>query len=46
MGLGITPVVVPPIFDEIPLPTDKIPTHRCTDFDYLNLLAKEAGYVF
>ncbi len=46
MGLGITPMVVPPIFEEIPLPTDKIPTHRCTDFDYLTLLAKEAGYVF
>lgn len=46
LALGITPVVVPPIFEEIPLPTDKIPTHRCTDFDYLTLLAKEAGYVF
>lgn len=46
LALGITPVVVPPIFEEIPLPTDRIPTHRCTDFDYLTLLAKEAGYVF
>ena len=46
LALGITPVVVPPIFEDIPIPIERIPTHRSTDFDYITLLARQAGYVF
>jgi hypothetical protein len=44
--LGITPLVIPQIFDDIPLPTERIPTHRRTDHSYLTELAQKAGYVF
>lgn len=45
-AFGIVPLVIPQLFPETQLPTEKIPTHQGTDFDYLTMLAKEAGYVF
>ncbi len=44
--LGVIPVVIPPVFDEIDDPTECIPTHQGTDYAYLNKLAGEVGYVF
>ena len=46
LALGITPLVIPQIFDDIPIPTERIPTHKCTDHAYLTELAAKAGYVF
>jgi hypothetical protein len=46
LALGITPLVIPQIFDDIPIPTERIPTHKCTDHHYLTELAANAGYVF
>jgi hypothetical protein len=43
---GMVPLVVPSIFTDVPIPTDKIPTHEGTDLAYVQKLAKDAGYVF
>ncbi len=45
-ALGMVPMVIPQLFPETQLPTEKIPTHQGTDFDYVTQLAREAGYVF
>ncbi len=43
---GMIPLVIPAIFSDLPLPLDRIPTQQGTDLQYINKLAKEAGYVF
>jgi len=43
---GMIPLVIPAIFSDLPLPTDRIPAQQGTDLQYLNQLAKDAGYVF
>ena len=43
---GIVPVVVPPIGDAPPLPTDQIPTQTGSDREYVTGLARQCGYVF
>jgi hypothetical protein len=44
---GIVPVVVPPIPEDVPVPTEEIPTHMGgTDRAYIRRLASDAGYVF
>jgi hypothetical protein len=45
-ALGIVPIVIPPIFSEVPLPTDEVPTQTGTDLDYIKQLASNNGYVF
>ena len=44
--LGVIPKIIPPLFDEVSDPSEKIPTQKGTDFAYLNLLARDRGYVF
>ena len=44
--LGIVPVVIPTLFSETPLPTDRIPLQKGKDLEYVRQLAKEVGYVF
>jgi hypothetical protein len=44
--LGITPVVIPSILIDIPIPVDRIPIHQGTDLCYLRKLASAIGYVF
>jgi hypothetical protein len=44
--LGIVPIVIPPILPDVPIPTERIPTHRGTDLAYIKLLASQCGYVF
>lgn len=44
--LGIVPVVVPPIFMDVPLPPRRIPTQTGTDRAYVRQLASRHGYVF
>ncbi len=44
--LGITPVVIPSIMIDVPIPTDRIPRHQGTDLSYLRKLADDVGYVF
>ena len=43
---GIIPLVIPSLFTDIPIPTDRIPTQQGTDLEYIKQLAAEAGYVF
>ncbi len=44
--LGIAPIVIPSVIEDIPIPIERIPRHKGTDLDYLKLLAFQAGYVF
>lgn len=43
---GLIPVPIPPLFEEIPIPIDKIPAQKGTDLEYLQELAEKVGYVF
>jgi len=43
---GMIPVVIPMFFSDVPIPVDRIPTHEGTDLEYIEELARNAGYVF
>lgn len=43
---GIIPLIVPSVFQDIPIPTDRIPSHEGTDLAYINRLAEEVGHTF
>jgi hypothetical protein len=43
---GIVPLVVPSLFQDIPIPTDRIPSHEGTDLAYVNGLAADVGHTF
>ena len=43
---GIVPLVIPPIFNDVPIPVERIPTQNGTDRSYVNQLASQHGYVF
>lgn len=45
-AFGLVPMIVPSIFSDTPIPTDRIPTHQGTDLAYVRELARMAGYVF
>jgi hypothetical protein len=43
---GIVPMIVPSVNIDVPLPLDRIPSHQGTDLQYIELLARNVGYVF
>ncbi len=43
---GLIPMVIPSLFIDVPIPTDRIPRHQGTDLSYINQLADDVGYVF
>lgn len=43
---GMIPLVIPSVFMDVPIPTDRIPTHQGKDLEYVNALAENVGYVF
>jgi hypothetical protein len=43
---GIIPVVIPPIFLDVPIPIKEIPTQSGTDLAYIQQLAEQNGHVF
>jgi hypothetical protein len=43
---GIVPLAIPPFINDIPPPTESVPTHRGTDRAYLKKLANDHAYVF
>jgi hypothetical protein len=44
--LGIIPKVVPSVLVDVPIPTDRIPTHKGKDLGYVKELADDVGYTF
>ena len=46
VAFGVVPAVLPPILMEVLPPTERIPTQRGTDLDYIRELAGDSGYVF
>jgi hypothetical protein len=45
-ALGVIPMVIPSIADVPPLPIQRIPVQRGNDYDYIQRLASDVGYVF
>jgi hypothetical protein len=43
---GMIPLVIPSLFPDLPIPTDRIPSHKGTDLRYVQDLADSVGYVF
>jgi hypothetical protein len=43
---GIIPIIIPSIMIDVPIPIDRIPGQKGTDYTYIKHLAEEAGYVF
>ena len=43
---GIAPLVIPPLFPDVPIPTDQIPTQTGSDLAYIKKLAEQTGYTF
>lgn len=46
LAFGIVPIAIPPIINEVPIITHKIPTHTGTDLQYLQKIARYHGHVF
>jgi hypothetical protein len=44
--LGIIPKVIPSVLIDVPIPTDRIPTHKGKDLGYVKELADDVGYSF
>ncbi len=44
--LGLIPMVIPAVVEDLPIPIERIPRHKGKDLDYIQLLAMESGYVF
>jgi hypothetical protein len=45
-ALGVIPVVIPSLADVPPLPIQRIPVQRGNDYQYIQRLAGDVGYVF
>ena len=43
---GVIPLVVPSVVPDIPIPVERIPGQKGTDYFYVNQLANRVGYVF
>jgi hypothetical protein len=43
---GIIPLVIPSVLIDTPIPIERIPRQQGTDYQYINQLADEVGYVF
>lgn len=43
---GIAPLVIPPLFEDVPIPTEKIPAQTESDLGYIKKLAQQVGYIF
>jgi hypothetical protein len=45
-AFGVVPLVIPSIAEDLPIPVQRIPQQRGTDYAYLQRLARQCGYVF
>jgi hypothetical protein len=46
MIFGVTPIVIPAIIPDVPIPTEEIPRQQGTDLEYIKYLADLSGYEF
>lgn len=46
LALGITPLVIPSLMLDVPIPTARLPFQNATDLTYIRYLAEKVGYVF
>jgi hypothetical protein len=46
LAFGIVPMPIPPIFIDVPIPVEEVPSQQGTDLAYLKQLASQNGYVF
>lgn len=46
MLFGVTPIVIPPVIPDVPIPTDEIRRQQGTDLAYIKYLAGLSGYEF
>jgi hypothetical protein len=45
-AVGVIPVVIPSIVEDIPIPVQRIPVQKGSDYKYIKRLAQQCGYVF
>jgi len=45
-AFGVLPLVIPSIVEDLPIPVQRIPSQKGTDYAYIKRLAQECGYVF
>lgn len=45
-ALGCLPLVIPSLFEDVPIPVQRIPQQQGTDYAYVSALAAKAGHVF
>ncbi len=45
-AFGVVPMVIPSVVEDLPIPTERIPTQQGSDLAYISQLASEVGYVF
>jgi len=45
-AFGVIPLVIPSIVEDVPIPVDRIPQQRGSDYAYVSELARQCGYVF
>ena len=45
-AFGVIPLVIPSIVEDVPIPVERIPQQRGSDYAYVSELARQCGYVF
>ena len=45
-ALGVIPLVIPSIVEDLPIPVQRVPQQRGSDYAYITQLAHQCGYVF
>jgi hypothetical protein len=45
-AFGVIPLVIPSIAEDLPIPIQRIPVQKGTDYKYVKQLAEQCGYVF
>jgi hypothetical protein len=45
-ALGVVPRVIPSLVEDLPLPIERVPQQRGSDYAYVKRLAQQCGYVF
>ena len=45
-AFGVIPLVIPSIAEDLPIPVERIPQQRGTDYAYITALAHQCGHVF